>query len=302
MTPNTRRKAYWFWFKIGGTLLLVLLLLRSLDWARLIIQFQQADGMWLFSGWLISLTGILVSAAKWQRILRQVAIDRPYPEILGRYWAASFYNNLLPGSIGGDVIRIAGLARSGAAVTTVTLSVLADRATGLWAGMVLGLAGTLMSKSLPYRSLLLPAFTLLVVGGMLAVLLVPTLTRWLPQHLTRLVALGALLRRIRLLPTLSWSIAFQALVVLQFYVLARALQIPVGASECAVYAQATVLATLLPISLNGIGVREATLVFFLGTIGVRPEAATVMGTLIYMTAALASLLGAAVVVYQSRRG
>jgi glycosyltransferase 2 family protein len=283
--------AVWFICRLITAVLLCVLLARSFDLSMLLEQVRTIDRGWLIVCVAVPILGILISALRWQVVLDMLAVRRLYGELLLRYWSGAFYNNALPGSIGGDVIRVGGLVRAGVPLAPSTLSVLADRAIGLWAGLLLGLLSCLWPSSIPYRGMLGLIFGCIVIGAALCVWLIPLARRYLPARLERFVALAGLLGMSRRWYVFGLACGFQALVVLHLYVAARALHTPIPLLICGVYAPAVVLTTLLPISLNGIGVREATLVVLLAGVGVPRETAALMGVLIYVTTVLASLPG-----------
>jgi hypothetical protein len=295
MAALTQRlpRSTWLVLRLLITIALYVLLLLTLDLTRLVHQVRSVDGFWLLLSVLIPLGGMLLSAFKWGVVLAILQVRRPYRELLLRYWSSTFYNNVLPGSIGGDVVRIGGLARSGVSLATSGLSVLADRATGLWAGMLLGLLCSLLLSGLPYRWTLGALFGAIVLGSVAAVWVLPRLARLLPARFKKCVVLAGLLRSHRQWYVLGLSCLFQVLVILNTYTIARALGIELSLLVYGVYAQAVVLLTLLPISINGIGVRETGMVFFLGSVGVPSESAALVGVLLLAVNVIVSLPGGA---------
>jgi hypothetical protein len=286
----------WFWIRLIGAISISIVLLWSLDWSSLVKHARQINWIWWGGCIAIPLAGVALSAVKWQAILEVLGVQRSYGELLLRYWKGAFYNNVLPGSIGGDVIRISGLSSSGVPLPISALSVFVDRLTGLWVGMCVGLTACVWPSNLPYRNSLVLAFGCMVISGLLAVWIVPKFYRFIPQRFQRYVMFTKFIRHRRMWYIICLSFAFQLLVVLHLYAAAQALQTPLGLLACCIYAPAVVLTTLLPISLNGIGVREATLVFLLASNNVSPEAAALIGSTIYITTILSSLPGGLLVI------
>lgn len=284
-------RVVWFVCRLVIAVVLVALLVRSLDMPALIRQMTDIDRRWLSACLVIPLLGIGLSALRWQAVLEMLGVRRPYGELLLRYWSGAFYNAVLPGSVGGDVVRVGGLARGGVPITSATLSVLSDRSVGLWAGMLLGFLSSIWPSQVPYRRTLGLLFGSIVAAGALVVWLAPMLRHSLPAWLGRYASVGAALAGLRWWYLIGLACMFQALVLLHLYVAARALHAPIPLLVCALYAPAVVFTTMLPISLNGIGVREATLVILLGGIGVAPETAALIGFLIYVTSAISTLPG-----------
>lgn len=277
--------------RLAVTLGLYALLLFSVDATELLQLLGDIDWRWLSLALAIPTIGIPLSALRWQLLLRQYSVVRPYRELLLRYWSGSFYNTVLPGSVSGDVIRVSGLSRSGVPLATSTFSVLADRVIGLWICMVLGLLSAMWPSNLPHRYLLGAIFAVGIGGSVLGLWFLSQVQRWRWKRLDRPRSLLAL-TRVRPRPALVLlAVAFQWLVVLHLYVVALALHAPISLLACGVYMPAVVLATLLPISLNGMGVREAVLTLLLAGIGVSPERATLIGLMMMTTSTISSLPG-----------
>ena len=281
----------WLALRLLTGIVLLALLLHSLNLQALIRQLHHVDWPWMGVAFVSLVAGILLSALRWQIVLDMLGVQRSYGELLLRYWSGSFYNAVLPGSIGGDVVRAGGLARSGIPLATTVMSVFVDRAIGLWVNILMGLLSSLWPLPAPYRGTLGLLFGAVGGGGLLIVLLAPVLWRYLPRRLQRLVELGPLLRERWRWSVLGYTALFQVCVVLHPYAIGLALHTPISMRIWSLYMPAVVLATLLPISLNGIGIREGALVVLLAGIGVSAETAALLGVLIYVTSVLSTLPG-----------
>ena len=281
----------WLALRLLAGIVLLVILLHSLNLPRVIGQLHHVDWRWLCVGFASLVAGILLSALRWQIVLDLLGVQRSYGELLLRYWSGSFYNAVLPGSIGGDVVRIGGLATSGIPLATSMLSVFVDRTLGLWVNILMGLLSSLWPHPAPYRGALGLLFGAIVAGGLLGVCLAPMLWRYVPRRLQRVIDLATLLRERWRWSVLGLAALFQVCVVLHAYAIGMALHTPVSMRYWSLYMPAVVLATLLPISLNGIGIREGTLVVLLAGIGVSGETAALIGVLIYVTSVLSTLPG-----------
>ena len=90
---------------------------------------------------------ITISSWKWKVILSIHNIHINFTQLLKYYLSASFFNNFLPTSIGGDGYRIYKTAQYAHSKTKAVLAVVSERVTGLIALLLLGLLGYLWSSS-----------------------------------------------------------------------------------------------------------------------------------------------------------
>ena len=97
------------------------------------------------------------------------------------------------------------------------------------------------------------------------------------------------------------SLVFHLSQVAVQYLLGRAIGVALPFWYCLVFHPLVVLATALPVSLGGFGVREAGYVLLLGRIGIPPSDAVVLSLLWFAVTAVAGLLGGLVFVTDPQR-
>jgi uncharacterized membrane protein YbhN (UPF0104 family) len=105
------------------------------------------------------------------------------------------------------------------------------------------------------------------------------------------------LERARANPALAFEIltvgfAYQLAVVLAAFVAAKAMGLAVGWTAILAFFPVVAMIQVLPVTVSGLGTREAALVFFLHPLGVAQADAFALGLLIYLLNLAVSLLGA----------
>lgn len=223
-----------------------------------------------------------LQAWRWQILLRSTGVALPGRWVHAVTWIGQFYSAFLPGGVAGDAVRLGYLWRAvpgrGAAGAA---ALIADRLIGFAALFALGtlaLAVHLGGHDGPaelHRLLAASsAATLLLLLGAWSV----AATRWWDPLTARLLgseraaALHAAARALgdrpgaltaaTLLSVAVWLADFAAL-----WLLARSLGLPAGPLTMTVAASAAYVASMLPVSIGGHGVREGTLVLTLGWLG-----------------------------------
>lgn len=292
-SPATWKK--WLkWLRPFVSVALLGLLAWRTNWDQLGRAFSGMNpALWAGAFGLYVLSQV-ISAFRWQLLARPLDFDGTVRQFTGLYFIGMFFNLVLPTSVGGDVIRAWYLdARSGRR-TAAFLSVAIDRVSGL---MILLLVACVAVLVYPFA---LPSLITGSVWGMAAALaaaffLLPTLTRWvrLLDRLARLQqdVVGFLKSPRLLIGTTVLSVGVQAANVLLVWLLGLAIGVSIPAAYYWVFVPMVSLLTVLPISLNGMGVREGCTALFLAPLGVSSDTAICLALLWFTVLAAASLCG-----------
>jgi uncharacterized membrane protein YbhN (UPF0104 family) len=224
-------------------------------------------------GYFIGGLNITLGATRW-RILMQAFGARTLAsrgEFLLATFVAHFYNTFVPGSFGGDLVRGYITRRSFDQSATGLYVVFFERFVGLAALCVVAAAGLLVGPRIvdyavvgPY--LLGAAAVLLVVGALAA----------FTGRLERFRTLLPAIRVPRLLwPAFGISLVGHLTNLVSFTVLATAMGLPLGPTDLALVVPLGLLATIVPITMAGVGAREATLVGLLSLLSIPTSDAVV---------------------------
>jgi len=255
-----------------------------------------------------------VSALKWGVLLRSRGHDLSIRRLTRHYLVGLFFNNFLPTSVGGDVVRAYDAGRDLNDTPEGAASVVAER---LIASVGLALTAAL---GLPFVAVGAPVYLavalVFVAGvGLAGLFLVPSLSErivrsamggrfegvagWVGSA-TR--ATGEMLRDVRtVLVVTVLSITFQVLVAAVNWFLFRALGGDVSLVECVIYTSIVSAVTMIPVSISGHGVREAGYAYFFALAGVSSALAVTASMLFFATVAVCTLPGAAFFAIGRRR-
>jgi len=279
---------------------------------RFLNTFATANYSWISLALLVYLFTQIISAVRWAALARPLGIETPFNDLLKYYLIGMFFNLFAPGTVGGDVSRIFYLVRDkeahaeGRAVTTMhaAISVLMDRAIGMIVLVWLGAAGLLLFPQYAVPSSVRWITLLLAAGFVGAILLLPLLRRVLPEDSHPLVVkIRLALRSYRT----QWrALAVAALLSLvvhliqawMHFVMGRALGLDIPYSFCIILYPLVGTFAAIPVSLNGLGLREGGYIYLLAVIGIGTEAAIAFGLLLFLVVALDSLIGGIVFLLQ----
>jgi glycosyltransferase 2 family protein len=284
MHEKKKREVAMFVVKVAISALLLTLLFRMLDTGTVASMLRTASVPLLALGaiWMLCLTAL--SAVKWRLLLREQGVSVPYLLLLRTYIVSQFINLFAPSVVGGDAYRAAKLRHRTAGVKKALPSIVAERSTGVAALAIVGILGL---SHLLYREnfwLILAALAVAVVVGY--VLLVWPVLR-LMRQLNQSAAYGVVGIITEILNALRPSWRFWAVVVLSFLfhlgivmtslIFSTATQIGVEFTQLMVAIPTVYLVEILPVSINGIGVREGTLAGLFGLMGLVPEHGLLLG-------------------------
>ena len=82
----------------------------DIDWNEL-PDWNNQTAFWTIGAFVFTLTGFVLAAVRWQRVLIALGIHQPLPSLFSHYMAGQFVSNFLPTTVGGDVVRVGRLTR-----------------------------------------------------------------------------------------------------------------------------------------------------------------------------------------------
>ena len=291
-------------WRLLGSLVLAAVLAWRIDWSQAWAALTRARWELWAAGLGVYLAAQVVSSVRWRMLARVQGFSGSPSRYLAYYFIGMFFNLILPTSIGGDMLRTWYLAtREGGAVprerrqAAAFLSVSGDRLNGL-----LALIGVACAAALCRPTSLPPWIDWTVAGLAAAALLGLAVFPWIGPLLAsrprlRGLAHGASLYvkdpRTLLIATLL-SVLVQGANVLLAWLMGEALGLHVPPAYYGILAPLVALLALLPISLNGMGLREAGTVILLAPLGVSAGEAVTLAVLTFAVYTAASLCGGAV--------
>lgn len=278
----------------------------SFSWQDLFPTWSAATAGWLAAAALLTLAGIVLSAVRWQQVLAALGVRTKLSRLVRHSLAGHFVSNVLPTTIGGDVLRVARLSRETGESPRPFASVVLERLTGWLVLPALTMVGLLVNPGL--RHLGVASRLALSVAVATLVLLAAVVVAGASSRIGGRFAsredwrrfVGAIhlgLSRLRQSPAaaanvLAAGFAYQLVLVLAAVAAAQALGLkPAGLTALLAFFPAVMIAQVLPISVAGLGVREAAFVVFLTPLGIANHEAIALGLLLYLLNMGVSLLG-----------
>jgi hypothetical protein len=281
---------------------LMAFVLRDTSLAALWQMFRRVQPSWIVAAMSMHGLVLALSVWRWHVLLGAQHVRVPVRTLAESFWVALFFNNFLPSNIGGDVVRIADTSRPAGSKTLATMVIFVDRVLGLFALTSVGAVGALSARAMGID---IPGTLWIEIGALAALALVvllffapamldlalsPVRALGHPWVVDKLVTLQETLARFRARPSalagaLAGAVIVQGVIVAFYTLTARSLAIPLPVVMAGVLVPVAMVIQMLPVSINGFGLREAVFSFFFVRFGLTVEAAvavSLLGTALIM--------------------
>ena len=304
----TKRKVL---VKSGFTFLLLAFLVYRMDLREFLRILVSADIVLLLLAALVHIGTIFVSVTRWRIILDNFNIRIDFSSLTKISFIGNFFNLFLPSAIGGDVFRAYYLSkRKQRSMSTTLTSTMLERSAGLCALLAIGTVFVGAWRIEVQGVWLLYCFLFLIVIYILAN--VALFHSWIHRKITSFLrrrkltdldakmelvyqGLNTLRRNGTAISTsLLLSLLIQFLSVLIVWIAARSIAIEAPFYAFLIFIPMITLAIMIPLTINGIGLRESAYYLLFSQIGVPVESAISLSFLNFLVVAIASLPGAIV--------
>lgn len=303
--------------KLGVSTALLVYLFRRANAGSMWAQFRQMDPLWMAAALATYGTMLAASAWRWRVLLRMQTVDVGMGTLTRSFLVATFLNNFLPSNIGGDVIRVADTAAYTGSKTLATTVVLLDRVLGLMALLSIAAlaSGLAYAAGVPLAGLgyLWIAFVAIVAALAFGLRYADSMANALHRFAAgrtealeqRVHRLSNAVSRFREQPRGLWfafagAVAVQCLLVLFYICAARSLAVPFPWLAASVIVPVSLAVQMVPVSINGFGVREAVFAFFFTSLGLSYSSALTLSLGSAVLIMMFSLSGGAVFLLRYR--
>jgi glycosyltransferase 2 family protein len=252
--------------------------LRKVNLLELASRLHMDSLAWIGLAIAVTFLQIFVSVLRWREISAECGAPLETKQAMRFNLIGTFFNQTLPSSIGGDAVRLWLVARGGAGWRAATYSIFVDRAIGLVALAIIIVASLPWSYSLisdpQGRSALLLIDFAALAGGLgfllFGMLRWPWLKHWWGTHhihACAVIANRVIFSRDRGPKVAVLSVLVHVLAVVIAWCVVQSIAAPVVFAQIFQLVPPVMLITMLPISIAGWGVREASMGLAFGYAG-----------------------------------
>jgi uncharacterized protein (TIRG00374 family) len=306
--------------RVGATLIVsslaVAYILHKIDLGKTAHILGSASVPWLLISAFLTLVTVPPMAWRWQRLLEARGLYESVPWLTRTYFVSYAWSQILPTSVGGDASRIFETARRHPGqITPITGSVLLERALGGAVTLLLAGVGFLLAIGRYSIGEYLWPEGIFVVGTIVAGIVF--FSRSVRRRLSFALPLARKLRLETparavydgihgyrehvgtLLVVAAVTVFLQLSRIVAIYASGRAVGIHLSLLPYIVLGPLLFLVMLVPFTVNGLGVREAFFVSFMGNLGVAADQAFACGFLFFVMTILLAAPGLAVILWEN---
>ncbi len=300
--------------RVAVSVFLLAYLIHLSAFNEVVRAFSRIEPFYLLIFFTLYFSSVFFTAVRWKALLRAWDVEAHLGALFRRIMSGLFMNNFLPGSLGGDAYRLYAGGRDSGKLEAVAATIFYERVLSYASLVTLGMAALSTQSDLPSAPLfwLLLGGVFLMLMSLTAVFTWAAFGRWAENFVSRLpfaerlnlkdwvhsfrfkVRHGGLLGGVLLL-----SFLIQLTDISAFRLVAAAMHLPVRFSDLMLFVPLLYLAILLPLSLNGIGIRESVFVLFAAGWGIS-SADAVAFSLTVFALNLAGSLGGGIVYWFDR--
>lgn len=301
-----------FTTRVLVSLALLYLALRGINFAAIQARLSQINLLWIGIAVIVTIFQIFLGALRWREISALCAAPLTDMQAFRYNMVGAFFNQTLPSSIGGDAMRLWLLNRTGAGWRAATYSILTDRAVGLIALAVIIVASLpwsygMIADSNGRLALIFVDFAALAAG--LGFLLFghlpwPWLKTWWPTrhvHACAVIANQVIFNRKSGPKITVLSLSIHVLTITIAWCCVRAIDAAGNFEQLFMLIPPIMLITMLPISIAGWGVREASMMVAFGYAGLAQADGTVVSILFGAVSFIVGAMGGLVWIFSAEK-
>jgi len=303
--------------KITVTALLFLYIFRKVDFHQFGVTLRNARMNVLVLSFLVLWIGHYMCIIRWRMLMRPLMPALSLTNLFGIYCIGLFFNLTFPTVVGGDVVKMYYAGKPSKSYAQSFAATFLDRDVGMLAMMIIACIGILVHPvaipGVPVSLIVWGAFAAFVFGN------IAIFTPFWHRHLTALLHRLHLSRtaarvdsissafqimgrhRLVLLVSLLISLLNQLLVISVTWIMALGLHINLSLLYYLVLVPVITLIQMIPISLNGMGLREYAFMSLFSALGVRSESCIALGLISSIVLILSSFPGGIVYIFFKNR-
>ncbi len=273
----TKKKALVTLLKfLFSTFIILYILIYRTSLKEIYDALSSVNLFWLILSFSLHSLGLLISAWRWQVLMKAHEIKVPFLFLTQSYLVGAFFNQFLPTRFGGDMVRIYDGSRYTNSLLKSSAIILTERANGILILLLFAFLASIFRLELTEKNPIIWISLVVGFGGMvfLLFLLSPFVTR-LINKIKEKGFLGKIKEKItffresiliykkrknELWKATFLSFLLQINVIVHYYFIGRALNMEIPFTDYFIIMPVVLLLISIPVTISGWGVREGALI------------------------------------------
>ena len=288
-------------------------ILKSVNLGESLKVISKTNLCYFFGALILNNLSNLFLTVKWYRLASPLNIKSNFVDLLRLNYIAIFYSMFIPGQASGELIKGLKLSKKEGSHQNVWVPIFIDKITNLLITLIIGFIAILSDNTLSRN------FTLIAIVSVLTIVFLTVTIILFSENTNLLLSFikDGLVKILQILKiesksikdfaltyfesykvnnrimfeTILWSFAIKIPHIFAFYLLALSLSININLVESAWLFSMVFLASILPISFSGLGVREGTILVLLSQIGIPNSSSLSLSMLIFINGIITALIG-----------
>jgi uncharacterized protein (TIRG00374 family) len=306
------RKRLIYALKLIVTTALIGIIIWHVDLREFLDAVRRMDWRYVLASLLLLFTGVVVSAFKWQRLLMVHRVRFTFARLLKWYLVGAFIGSFLPSTIGGDSYRIFKSMSNPRSKASAVLAVFVERISGLIALVIIGYVAAISvylrdKHTLAYGfaalgTVALACGVLTLAAAMygklgrrlLAMKIVPDAVKSFIDHAGEYKS-----QPNQIALTMLLSFLFHSIRIMSAWIILMGFGVQMRIDQIALVGTITPMIAMIPVSLNGLGLQEGSMLFLLQQFGVSSAIALAVPLIIRVNMTSISLMGGVIYFFDS---
>lgn len=313
------KKNFFFVFKLIILILIILWLIKTVDLNNSFRVLSKTNLFLFFLALALNNLSNVFLTIKWHRLAKPLGIKSKLIDLLKLNYVSIFYSMVIPGQASGEIVKGIKLAKQESSQEKVWVPIFIDKITNLLIILIIGSLAIINDNAFNKDQNLvifisLFTFALFIFSILLFTDKIKTLFDFIKGCLVQVLnilkinsdtlnnfSLSYLKeyknKNLIIAETFMWSILTKLPHVFALYLLAMSLDFKITIIESAWLFAIVSIASILPISFSGLGVREGTLIVLMSKIGIESSDALSFSILIFAMGILTGLIGGVIEFY-----
>lgn len=269
--------------------LVFFLVVSKISFREIGLKLKDVIWGWLALSFSLHALGLLISAYRWQILARAQGDRVPLMFLAKSYLVGTFFNNFLPTRFGGDIVRIWDGSRYSKSLVKSSAIVVVERMTGIIVLFVFALVASFLRLDMARTIPVIWGALLLGLAGLavLALFFFPFFGRGLEKVQAegflgriaqkfiafRTTVLGYKDKRAEFARATFWAFLLQLNVILYYFLIGKALRLDIAILDYFIFIPIVLLIQIIPVTINGLGLREGAYIEIFKFYGISPETA-----------------------------